>query len=64
MILAYQKPLNGKNIGVVFGSFAPLHEGHLDMILKAKRENDGGCLVIVCGEDGDKGEPLMPHKDR
>jgi NadR type nicotinamide-nucleotide adenylyltransferase len=64
MILAYQPTLKGKNVGIVFGSFAPLHEGHLDMIMRAKRENDGGCLVIVCGEDGDKGEPLMPHKDR
>lgn len=60
----YQKPLCGKSIGVVFGSFAPLHQGHLDLIMRAKRENDGGCLVIVCGYDGDKGEPIMPHAKR
>lgn len=64
MIFTYQKELKGKSIGVVFGSFAPLHQGHLDLIMRAKKENDGGCIVIVCGYDGDKGEPLMPHKKR
>lgn len=64
MIHSYQKPLTGNNIGVVFGSFAPLHQGHLDLIMRAKKENDGGALVIVCGYDGDKGEPLMPHSKR
>lgn len=64
MLHTYQKPLNGSSIGVVFGSFAPLHQGHLDLIMRAKKENDGGCIVIVCGYDGDKGEPLMPHKKR
>lgn len=64
MIFSYQKPLSGKRVGVVFGSFAPLHQGHLDLIYRAKKENDGGCVVIVCGFDGDKGEPLMPHAKR
>lgn len=64
MIFSYQKPLSGKRVGVVFGSFAPLHQGHLDIIYRAKKENDGGCIVIVCGFDGDKGEPLMPHAKR
>ena len=64
MHFAYQKPLKGENIGVVFGSFAPLHQGHLDVIMRAKKENDGGCVVIVCGYSGDKGEPLMPLKKR
>lgn len=63
MLHAYQKPLNG-DVGVVFGSFAPLHQGHLDLIMRAKKENSGGALVIVCGYDGDKGEPLMPHSKR
>lgn len=61
---AYQKPLKGERVGVVFGSFAPLHQGHLDLIMQAKKQNDAGCIVIVCGYDGDKGEPLMPHKKR
>ena len=64
MLHAYQKPLKGKSVGVVFGSFAPLHQGHLDLIMRAKKENDGGVLVIVCGYNGDKGEPLMPHNKR
>lgn len=64
MLHTYQKPLCGKSVGVVFGSFAPLHQGHLDLIMRAKKENDGGCIVIVCGFDGDKGEPLMPHNKR
>ena len=64
MLLAYQKPLNGKSIGIVFGSFCPLHQGHLDMIMRAKKENDGGCVVVVCGYSGDKGEPKMPHEKR
>lgn len=64
MVLSYQKKLKGTRIGIVFGSFAPLHQGHLDLIMQAKKENDGGCIVIVCGYDGDKGEPLMPHKKR
>jgi NadR type nicotinamide-nucleotide adenylyltransferase len=32
--------------------------------MKAKRENPGGALVIVCGADGDKGCPLMPLAKR
>lgn len=64
MIHTYQKPLSGTSVGVVFGSFAPLHQGHLDLIMKAKKENDAGCIVICCGYDGDKGEPSMPHKRR
>ena len=64
MLHSYQKKLEGKSIGIVFGSFAPLHQGHLDLIMKAKKENDGGCIVISCGFDGDKGEPLMPHTKR
>lgn len=64
MLHSYQKPLTGEKVGVVFGSFAPLHQGHLDLIMQAKKENDAGCIVIVCGFDGDKGEPLMNHSKR
>lgn len=64
MLHAYQKELKGNTVGIVFGSFAPLHQGHLDCIYRAKKENDGGALVISCGYDGDKGEPLMPHHKR
>ena len=64
MLNAYQKKLSGDSVGIVFGSFAPLHQGHLDLIMRAKKENDAGAIVIVCGYDGDKGEPLMPHSKR
>ena len=44
MLHSYQKPLKGK-VGVVFGSFSPLHQGHLDLIMRAKKENSGGAMV-------------------
>ena len=34
------------------------------MIMRAKKENPGGVLLIVCGEDNDKGCPLMPVEKR
>lgn len=39
-------------IGITFGGYCPLHRGHLDVIMKAKKENDL-CYVIVCGYDGE-----------
>ena len=64
MIYTYQKKLKGKKVGVVFGTFAPLHQGHLDVIMRAKKECDGGCIVIVDGRDGDRGGDKMPLKKR
>ena len=64
MIYTYQERLKGKQVGVVFGTFAPLHQGHLDVIMRAKKECDGGCVVIVDGRDGDRGGELMPLKKR
>lgn len=64
MIHTYQKKLNGKEVGIVFGTFAPLHQGHLDLIMRAKKECDGGCIVIVDGRDGDRGGKEMPLKLR
>lgn len=49
MIPTYQKTLQGAKIGVVFGTFAPLHQGHLGLIMRAKKECDGGCIVFVDG---------------
>lgn len=38
------------NIGICFGGYCPLHQGHMDVIMRAKKENDI-CYVIVCGYD-------------
>lgn len=65
MEYVYQAALDySKGVGLVFGSFAPLHNGHLDLIYRAKKECPGGVLVIVCGYKGDKGYPLMPLETR
>ena len=65
MIITYQKILKGKKIGIVFGTFAPMHQGHLDVIMRAKKECDGGCIVIVDGRDNDRGAQAdMPLKKR
>ena len=63
MVLTYQKPLKGDKIGIVFGTFAPMHQGHLDLIMRAKKECDG-CVVIVDGRDDDRGGKLMPLSKR
>ena len=40
-------------IGICFGGYCPMHQGHLDLIMQAKKENDV-CLVVVCGYNGEK----------
>lgn len=52
MLQAYQKPLAGDRIGIVFGTFAPMHQGHLSAILRAKKECDG-VIVVCCGNNTD-----------
>ena len=39
-------------VGITFGGYCPMHQGHLDLIMKAKKENDI-CYVIVCGYDNE-----------
>ena len=39
-------------IGITFGGYCPMHQGHLDLIMKAKKENDI-CYVVVCGYDNE-----------
>lgn len=42
-----------KKIAVVFGTFAPMHVGHVDLIQQAKRENDE-VIVVVSGTNTDR----------
>ena len=57
--------LSIKNLAVVFGTFAPMHTGHVDLITKAKRDNDA-VLVIVSGTntDRDRGSRAGLHLNR
>ena len=40
------------SVGITFGGYCPMHQGHLDLIMKAKKENDV-CFVVVCGYDNE-----------
>lgn len=33
-------------IGITFGGYCPLHQGHLDVIMRAKKENDLTYVVV------------------
>ena len=52
-------------IGICFGGYCPMHQGHLDVIMRAKKENDI-CFVIVCGYDNEpRGEEVgLPLRRR
>ena len=41
-----------QKIGITFGGYCPLHQGHLDLIMRAKKENDI-CFVVVCGYENE-----------
>ena len=51
------------NIGVCFGGYSPMHQGHLDLIMKSKKLNDI-THVFVCGFDGDPRGELLPLEKR
>jgi len=46
-----------KKTAVIFGTFAPLHQGHIDLIQRAKRQCDQ-VWVVVSGYEGDRGEQV------
>lgn len=50
-------------IGIYFGCFIPLHEGHVSVLKKALSENDHVVLGI-CGFDDDRGKDFIPFRDR
>ena len=41
------------NIGICFGGYCPMHRGHLDVIMKAKKQCDK-VLLVVCGYDDEE----------
>ena len=47
--------MNKMKVGIAFGCYAPMHQGHLDVIFKAKKECEAGVIIIVCGSDDDRG---------
>lgn len=54
------------NIGVTFGAYCPLHQGHMDVIMQAKKENDF-CIVLVSGSSNnkyDRSNGMIPFKKR
>ncbi|MBO7123209.1 MAG: AAA family ATPase [Treponema sp.] len=51
------------NIGICFGGYSPMHQGHLDLIMKSKKLNDF-THVIVCGYGGDPRGELLPLEKR
>lgn len=46
-----------KKVGIVFGTFAPMHRGHIDLIIKAKRICNS-VKVIVSGRKDDRGDQI------
>jgi NadR type nicotinamide-nucleotide adenylyltransferase len=51
MYVTFENLYNMK-VGITFGGYCPMHKGHLDLIMKAKKENDI-CYVVVCGYDNE-----------
>ncbi|HFI0035120.1 TPA: adenylyltransferase/cytidyltransferase family protein [Streptococcus suis] len=46
-----------QTVAVVFGTFAPMHKGHLDLIERAKLACGQVC-VVVSGYDKDRGDKI------
>ncbi|MCP1639614.1 NadR type nicotinamide-nucleotide adenylyltransferase [Streptococcus gallinaceus] len=46
-----------KQVAVIFGTFAPMHKGHIDLIQRAKRECSRA-IVIVSGYGNDRGHKI------
>jgi len=50
-------------VGIMFGCFIPLHEGHMKLIDRSFKENDK-TIIAVCGKDNDRGKDYIPFRDR
>ncbi|MFC0232978.1 AAA family ATPase [Vagococcus entomophilus] len=60
----YKEKVRGEDIAIIFGTFAPLHRAHIDLINRAKREHDA-VILVVSGYGGDRGESChLPLKRR
>lgn len=60
----FKEKLKGSRIGVFFLTGAPIHLGHYQNIMQAKRENDG-CVVVISGYRGDRGDEIgLPLQKR
>lgn len=60
----YKDDLEGDNIGVFFGTLAPMHVGHQAEIYKAAALNDG-VVVIASGYTDDRGDQMgLPVEKR
>lgn len=58
------RPLCGRRIGIVYGTYAPLHTGHQANIYRALSLSDGA-IAITSGRDGDRGDQVgLPVNDR
>lgn len=57
MSVLYKNKVNAEHLGIYFGCFAPMHLGHFQNVIKAKRETDA-CLLIVSGYTGDRGDEI------
>lgn len=53
----FKQKLKGERIGVFFLTGAPMHLGHYQAIMQAKRENDG-CVVVLSGRKDDRGDAI------
>ncbi len=50
-------------IGIVFGCFIPMHDGHLSLIQQTLSEKDK-IIIGICGSDNDRGKDFIPFGDR
>ena len=50
-------------VGIVFGCFIPMHQGHIRMINKALQENDK-IILTLCGFPDDRGKDFLPFAER
>ena len=51
----YKNKLDVEHLGIFFGTFSPMHLGHYQNVMQAKKETDA-CLVVVSGYEGDRGD--------